>query len=96
MVRVASTGFGRLVSNSKSIPCWDPGGRVYRSFFPQGTLINLLEPQAVGITDTSALKSDTPAEWLYPRYRVIAKVFEYDEVNQWVHLTRAEVMGRQY
>ncbi|QTD41519.1 hypothetical protein [Sporosarcina sp. Te-1] len=65
-------------------------------FFPQGTLINLLEPLAFGITDTSALKSDTPADWLYPRYRVIAEVSGYDEVNQWVLLTRAEVMGRQY
>ncbi|MNO48386.1 hypothetical protein D3C76_387200 [compost metagenome] len=66
------------------------------AFFPQGTLINLQEPQAVGITDTSALESETPAEWLYPRYRVNAEVSGYDEVNQWVLLTRAEVMGRQY
>lgn len=63
------------------------------AFFPQGTLINLLEPRAVGITDTSALKSVTPAELMYPRSRVIAEVSGYDEVNQWVLLTRAEVMG---
>ncbi len=66
------------------------------AFFPQGTLINLLEPQAVGLTDTSALKSETPAEWMYPRYRVIAEVSGYDEVNQWVLLTRAKVMGSRY
>ncbi len=66
------------------------------AFFPQGTLINLQEPQAVGITDTSALKTITPAEWLYPRYRVIAEVSGYDEINQWVLLTPAEVMGSQY
>lgn len=66
------------------------------AFFPQGTLINLLEPQAVGITDTLALKSETPAEWMYPRYRVIAEVSGYDEVNQWVLLTLTEVMGNQY
>ncbi|MED3549201.1 hypothetical protein [Cytobacillus praedii] len=65
-------------------------------FFPQGTLINLLEPHAVGITDTSALKSETPAEWLYPRYRVFAEVSGYDEVNQWVLLTRSKVAGSQY
>ncbi|MOA53062.1 hypothetical protein D3C78_1764610 [compost metagenome] len=50
----------------------------------------------MGITDTSALESETPAEWLYPRYRVNAEVSGYDEVNQWVLLTRAEVMRRQY
>ncbi|MGZ7444811.1 hypothetical protein ACLD72_025070 [Paenibacillus sp. TH7-28] len=66
------------------------------AFFPQGTLINLLVPQAVGIADTSALKSETPAEWMYPRYRVIAEVSGYDEDNQWVLLTRAEVMGSPY
>ncbi|MED3571407.1 hypothetical protein [Cytobacillus praedii] len=65
-------------------------------FFPQGTLINLLEPQAVGITDTSALKTETPAEWLYPRYRVFAEVSGYDEVNQWVLLTHSKVVGSQY
>lgn len=65
-------------------------------FFPQGSLINLLEPQAIGITDTSALKSKTPAEWMYPRCRVIAEVSGYDEVNQWVLLTLAEVIGSQY
>lgn len=65
------------------------------AFFPQGTLINLLEPHAVGITDTSALKSVTPAEWMYPSYRVAAEVYGYDEVNQWVLLTRAEVKGSQ-
>lgn len=65
-------------------------------FFPQGTLINLLEPQAVGITDTSALRPETPAEWMYPRYRVIAEVSGYDEVNQWVLLTRAEVIESTY
>lgn len=64
-------------------------------FYPQGTLINLLAPQAVGITDTSALKSETPAEWMYPRYRVIAEVSGYDEDHQWVLLTRAEVMGKE-
>lgn len=63
------------------------------AFFPQGTLINLLEPHAVGITDTSVLKSATPAEWMYPSSRVIAEVSGYDEVNQWVLLTRAEIMG---
>ena len=65
------------------------------AFFPQGTLVNLQEPLAIGITDTSALKSETPAEWMYPRFRVIAEVSGYDEVNQWVLLTRAEVMGSQ-
>lgn len=66
------------------------------AFFPQGTLVNLQEPLAVGITDTSALKSETPAEWMYPRFRVIAEVTGYDEVNQWVLLTHAEVVGDQY
>lgn len=66
------------------------------AFFPQGALINLLEPQTVGITDTSALKSKTPAEWMYPRFLVIAEVSGYDEVNQWVLLTHAEVIGSQY
>ncbi|MCI1593053.1 hypothetical protein [Heyndrickxia oleronia] len=66
------------------------------AFFPQGTLINLMETQAVGITDTSALQSETPAEWMYPRYRVIAEVSGYDEVNYWVLLTRAEVIGSQF
>lgn len=64
-------------------------------FFPQGTLINLLAPQAVGITDTSALESETPAEWLYPRYRVTAEVSGYDEDHQWVLLTRAEVINER-
>ncbi len=63
------------------------------AFFPQGTLMNLLKPHAVGITDTSVLKDQTPAEWMYPRYRVIAKVSGYDEVNQWVILSQAEVTG---
>lgn len=65
------------------------------AFFPQGTLVNLQEPHAVGITDTSVLRSQTPAEWMYPRCRLIAEVSGYDEVNQWVILTRAEVMGSQ-
>lgn len=65
------------------------------AFYPQGTLVKLQEFQAVGITDTSILKSKTPAEWMYPRFRVIAEVSGYDEVNQWVILTRAEVMGSQ-
>ncbi|WP_098744098.1 hypothetical protein [Paenibacillus sp. EZ-K15] len=65
------------------------------AFFPQGTLINLLEPRAVGLTDTSVLKAGVPAEWLYPRYRVIAEVSGYDEVNQWVLLAHAELLGSQ-
>ncbi|MBU5346044.1 hypothetical protein KQI80_09365 [Paenibacillus lautus] len=65
------------------------------AFFPQGTLINLLEPRAVGLTDTSALESGAPAEWMYPRYRVIAEVSGYDEVNQWVLLANAELLGSQ-
>lgn len=65
------------------------------AFFPQGTLINLLAHHAVGITDTSVLKSKTPAEWMYPRYHVTAEVSGYDEVNQWVLLTRTEVIGSQ-
>jgi len=65
------------------------------AFFPQGTLVNLQEHQAVGITDTSALKSETPAEWMYPRFHVIAEVSGYDEVNQWVILTCAKVMANQ-
>lgn len=66
------------------------------AFFPQGTLINLLEPQAFGITDTAAIKSETPAEWMCPRFRVIADVAGYDEVNQWVLLTCAEILGSRY
>ncbi|OME92358.1 hypothetical protein BK123_15465 [Paenibacillus lautus] len=66
------------------------------AFFPQGTLINLLEPGAVGLTDTSALKSRAPAEWMYPRYWVIAEVSGYDEVNQWVLLADAEIPGSQF
>lgn len=65
------------------------------AFFPQGTLINLLEPRAVGLTDTSALESGAPAEWMYPRYRVIAEVSGYDEVNQWVLLAHTELLGSQ-
>lgn len=66
------------------------------AFFPQGTLIQLLEPHAVGLTDTSALEAGTPAEWMYPRYRVVAEVAGYDESNQWVLLAHAEVPGDQY
>ncbi|GAA3413276.1 hypothetical protein ACFFNY_01575 [Paenibacillus hodogayensis] len=66
------------------------------AFFPQGTLINLLEPLAVGITDTFALEAVTPSEWMCPRYRVIAMVSGYDEVNQWVLLANAEVLGSRY
>ncbi|UQZ36979.1 hypothetical protein C2I18_27670 [Paenibacillus sp. PK3_47] len=65
------------------------------AFFPQGTLINLQDSQAVGITDTFVLKSKTPAEWMYPRHRVTAEVSGYNEVNQWVILNRAEVKGSQ-
>ncbi|MGE7823957.1 hypothetical protein [Paenibacillus sp. NPDC093718] len=65
------------------------------AFFPQGTLINLLEPRAVGLTDTSALESCAPAEWMYPRYRIIAEVSGYDELNQWVLLANAELLGSQ-
>lgn len=82
--------------NTKSL--FPVGTRVegyIEAFFPQGTLINLLEPHAVGITGTSDLKSVTPAEWMYPRYRVIAEVCGYDEVNHWILLTRAEVTGSQ-
>ncbi|MCT1400586.1 hypothetical protein M4D81_16270 [Paenibacillus sp. p3-SID867] len=64
-------------------------------FFPQGTLINLLEPRAVGLTDTSALEAGTPAEWMYPRFRVLAEVSGYDELNQWVLLANAELLGSQ-
>lgn len=66
------------------------------AFFPQGTLISLMQPKAVGITNTAILKSETPAEWMYPRHRVIAEVSGYDEVNQWVLLTRAEVRESQF
>ncbi|MEO3945790.1 hypothetical protein [Gorillibacterium sp. CAU 1737] len=66
------------------------------AFFPQGTLIALRAPQAIGITDTSALKSKTSTEWMYPRYRVTAEVSGYDEVNQWVVLTEAEGIGSPY
>ncbi|MEC0309081.1 hypothetical protein P4H67_20180 [Paenibacillus lautus] len=66
------------------------------AFFPQGTLINLLEPGAVGLADTSNLKAGAPAEWMYPRYRVIAEVSGYDEVNQWVLLTETEIPGSQF
>lgn len=59
-------------------------------------MINLMETPAIGITDISTLKSATPAEWMYPHYRVIAEVSGYDEVNHWVLLKHAEVIGSQF
>ncbi|MFD2700554.1 hypothetical protein ACFSVM_08730 [Paenibacillus shunpengii] len=65
------------------------------AFFPQGTLINLLAQDAVGLVDTALLESLTPEEWMYPGYRVMARVSGYDEINQWVCLKEATVTGEK-
>lgn len=65
------------------------------AFFPQGTLINLLTQDAVGLVNTALLESLTPAEWMYPGYRVKARVSGYDEINQWVCLKEATVTGEK-
>lgn len=59
------------------------------AFFPQGTLVNLFQDQAVGLADTHALDQTTPRERMYPGYELKAVVKGYDELNQWVVLDQA-------
>lgn len=62
------------------------------AFFPQGTLVNLLQDQAIGLVDTTALDHTTPEEWMYSGYKLAATVKGYDELNQWVLLDHARVL----
>ncbi|MNK35098.1 hypothetical protein D3C87_536110 [compost metagenome] len=61
------------------------------AFYPQGTLVNLFQDQAVGLADTSALDQVTPRERMYPGYKLTATVKGYDELNQWILLDHARV-----
>ncbi|MCR8984265.1 hypothetical protein NW801_04110 [Brevibacillus laterosporus] len=61
------------------------------AFFPQGTLVNLVEEQATGLADTTSLRKATPPEWMYPGHKMVAIVNGYDEMNQWVVLDQARI-----
>lgn len=62
------------------------------AFFPQGTLVNLLKHQTVGLANTTELRKTSPAEKMYPRHKLTATVKGYDEVNQWVVLEQAHMV----
>ncbi|WP_433945065.1 hypothetical protein [Paenibacillus sp. SN-8-1] len=62
------------------------------AFFPQGTLVNLLQDQAIGLADTTALDHTTPVERMYSGFKLAATVKDYDELNQWVLLDHARVL----
>ncbi|MDO7907760.1 hypothetical protein Q5741_15215 [Paenibacillus sp. JX-17] len=65
-------------------------------FYPQGTLVNLLEEGAVGLANTSSLSASASEAWMYPRHIVQAEVTGYDEVNHWVLLDHAQILKNQY
>lgn len=59
-------------------------------FYPQGVILHL-GSGVLGVANYQDCKSSTKPENLYPKHKVIGKVSDYDEQNQWIIVSEPQV-----